>query len=67
MIQSLLLPQYTMDQFEKILTPSLDQNFWTNPPAYAFAQMIGLTHYEWLSYEYFSRDEEKDSGVMIVE
>jgi hypothetical protein len=36
------------------------------PPAYRFANLLGLEHYEWLSGGNFDGFEERDPNVIFV-
>ncbi len=42
----------------RLLTPTSHEDIFEFKPAYFFAQAIGLTNFNWLSFEYMSRDQE---------
>jgi hypothetical protein len=56
-LEALLKPE---DPFEWIETGGMQS-------ASQFAQFVGLTHYDWLSYDYYASNNDPAEGVVTVE
>ncbi|WP_308639370.1 hypothetical protein [Paenibacillus silvisoli] len=62
----------TSEQLEALLSISDFDEMFEQVPAYRFARWLGLTHYEWQSYEYVAGDYEQgvdyisERGVLKV-
>jgi len=54
------------EDLENILHPSGLDAIITDPPAYRFARLIGLEHYEWLSGGYLDEVSQIDPKVKLV-
>jgi len=63
---SVLIDKSREQVLEDILHPSELNDVIMDPPAYRFANLIGLEHYEWLSGGYLDEISERDSNVMMV-
>ncbi len=65
-IVSLLTYKTCEEELESILHPENLDAIITDPPAYRFANRIGLEHYEWLAGSYLDEIEERDPNVILV-
>jgi len=54
------------EQFEPFFYPADIEQVLGHSPAGRFAEMLGLTHFEWLSFDYVESDG-PDNGVVVVE
>jgi hypothetical protein len=70
MNQSVLVPLLVEESCERalesILHPADLDAVIMDPPAYRFANVVGLEHYEWLSGGYLDEVKERDPNVIIV-
>jgi len=70
MNQSVLVPLLVEESCERalesILHPADLDAVIMDPPAYRFANVVGLEHYEWLSGGYLDEVKERDPKVIIV-
>jgi len=70
MNQSVLVPLLVEEScegaLEDIFHPADLEAVITDPPAYRFANAIGLEHYEWLGGGYLDEIEERDPNAIIV-
>ena len=70
MNQSVLVPLLVEESCERalesILHPADLDAVIMDPPAYRFANVVGLEHYEWLSGGYLDEIEERDPKVIVV-
>jgi hypothetical protein len=58
-------PPVDHNEIEKILHPRGFEDL-TNPPAYRLADLIGLPHYRWLSYEYMDSAGDLEEKPIFV-
>jgi hypothetical protein len=66
MLVSLLIEKSREKVLENILYPQDLNAVMTDPPAYRFANLVGLEHYEWLSGGYLDGIAEREPKVIIV-
>jgi len=62
----LLAEESRQAEMENILHPEDLEAIIAYPPAYRFANLVGLEHYEWLAGSYLDNVEERDPNVIIV-
>lgn len=63
---SLLIEKSREKVLENILYPPDLNAIIMDPPAYRFANLVGLEHYEWLSGAYLDEIAERDPKVIVV-
>lgn len=63
---SLLIEKSREKALENILYPPDLNTIIMDPPAYRFANLVGLEHYEWLSGGYLDGIAERDPKVIVV-
>jgi len=63
---SVLIDESREKVLEDILNPADLNAVIMDPPAYRFANLLGLEHYEWLSGGYLDGIEERDPKVILV-
>lgn len=65
-----LLPLLTEGSHEEylneIMHPSGIDSIINDPPAYKFANLVGLEHYEWLSGGYLDEIKERDPNAIVI-
>ncbi len=62
----LLTDKSLEDELESVLHPAGLDAIIMDTPAYKFANLIGLEHYEWLSGGYLDDIKERDPEVIVV-
>jgi hypothetical protein len=65
-ILPLLINKSSEGELESILRPKTIEDIIVESPAYRFANIIGLEHYEWLAGSYLDEVEERDPNVIFV-
>jgi hypothetical protein len=59
-LKNLFPDKINTEQLNTILHPESFNDIFKNTPAYSFAQMLGLSNYQWLSFQYLSLDDSRN-------
>lgn len=64
LIKELSTQEVSDEQLGEIFYPKGFDDIFDNPPAYRIAEILGLKHYEWFSYNYVNSDLESGGTGM---
>lgn len=64
LVKELSTQEVSDEQLDEIFYPKDLDDIFDNPPAYRIAEILGLKHYEWVSYDNVNSDlESGDTGM----
>ncbi len=67
LIKELSMQEVSDEQLGEIFYPNDFDGIFDNPPAYKIAEILGLKHYEWVSYDYVNSDlETGETGMELT-
>lgn len=55
-----------MNYMKELLHPQSIEEAIQNNPSYNFAELLGIENFDWISYEYVSRNSEEFAGIIKV-